>query len=303
MSKDLNDPGAVLTGAKQTMASWSKVIESYETVPTIYKNIFKTQFPNNQQFPYTLLTPSLVKPGYKTNEKLVCDANDAIHILERNRNQVTVKNYPYQKVYMVEAGSILLCSWLTISGILSTGMADISTIDFNTANTRHFETFFNKLRPTPQSIVGTKSKAEKDKFDYLSTLNFKLMNFGRSSLVCGETVIQILLQHEIRQPIWAMLGSIFLQTIAPAHLTILTSHELILIQDIAHGRKVQEPQYGGIWQYIPLHSIKAATWSETGNGWLTFSVKLTSNKMIEKLFAVSSKPELDQLCAKLQQMT
>ena len=297
MSENLNSQGAVLTGAKQTMASWSKVIESYEAIPAIYKFFFETQIADNQRFPYALLTPSLVKLNGKTTEKLIYDTNDAIHILERNGGQVVAKSYPYHTVCTVEVGSILLSSWLTISGITSTGEASVSTIDFNTASARHFATFLNKLRPATQGTDEIKLKVEKDKFDYLSTLNFKLMNYGRSSMVYGETVIQILLQSEIRESFLAMLGSIFQQTISSAHLTILTNHELILIQDVGHGRKVHEPRYGGIWQYIPLHSIKSVTWSETENGWLTLLIAVSPDKTIERLFAVSSKPELEQLCA------
>jgi len=194
MPENLNEPDALLTGAKQTMTSWSQVIDSLETVPSVYKNFFETQPPDNQHFPYTLLTPSLLKPGHKTTEKLICDTNSAIHILEHNGSQVITTSFPYQTVCTVEVGSILLNSWLTVGGITSTGLSGTSTIDYNTASARHFSSFLNKLRPTPKDDE-TKLKVEKDKFDYLSNANFKLMNFARSSLTGGEIVLQILLQR------------------------------------------------------------------------------------------------------------
>jgi hypothetical protein len=300
MSRNSNDQGVVLTGAKQTMAAWSKVIESYETVPVIYKVFFETQFTDNQPFPYVVFTPSLVKPRGKTNENLVCDAYDAIHILERNGSQIVTKSYPYQTVCTVEVGSILLSSWLTISGITSAGEASVSTINFNTTSTRYFETFLNKLRPVTHGVGEAEFNAEKDKFNYLSAINFKLMNFGRSSLVHGEIVLHSLLQSEIREPIWTFLGSMFQRTISPAHLTILTNQELILIQDIEHSRETPRPPYGGVWHYIPLRSIKSALLSEAENERLTLSITVSPDKTIEKLFVVSSKPELVKLCAQLQ---
>ncbi len=296
MIGNLNSENDVLTGAKQTMISWTKVIESYEAVPAIYKTSFEPQSAD-AQFPYTLLTPALTKAKGKTSEKLIYDADDAIHILEWSGGQVIKKSYPYQTVNTVEMGSILLSSWLTISGITSSGAASVSTIDFNTATARHFAPFVNKLRPSLQSVDETQLRVEKEKLDYLSTLNFKLMNFGRSSLVRGETILQILLQPEIRKPMFALLGNIFQKTISPAHLVILTDHELILIQDVLHGRNARQPQYGGIWHYIPLRSIRSLTCSETENDWLKLSITVSSDKVIEKLFAVSSKPELEQLCA------
>lgn len=299
MPENLIDPGTLLTGTKQTMISWSQVIDSCEAVPTVYRNFFETQHINNQHFPYTLLAPSLLKPEHKTAEKLICDSDGAIHILERNGSRVVTTSFPYQTVCTVEVGSILLSSWLTLSGITSTGMASNSTIDFNTASARHFTAFLNKLRPTPGGNDENKLKAEKDKFDYLSTINFKLMNFARSSLTSGETVLQILFQPEIKEPIWSFLGRIFQRTITPAHLTILTNRELILIQDGAPGRKTRGPRYGGVWQYIPLHGIKTINLFETEKGWMTLSITVSSDETIEKFFAVSSKPALEKLCASI----
>jgi hypothetical protein len=297
MSRNLNSGNAVLTGAKQTMASWSKVIESYEQVPDIYAGLFETRFANNQQFPYTLLTPSIMKPKGKTTEKLICDAFAAIHILERSGSQVVAKSYPYQDVCMIEMGNILLDSWLIISGVTSTGEADVSTIDFNTASARHFVTFLDKLRPSSPNADKTQLNAEKDKFNYLSPLNFKFMNYGRSSLIGGETVRQIILQPEIREPVWTILGDLFQKVISPAHLVILTDRELILIQDIPRGRKVQKVNYGGLWQYIRLSSIRSVAWTETEDGRLTLSIAVSPDRKIERLFAVSSKLEVEQLCA------
>jgi hypothetical protein len=292
----------MLTGAKQTMSAWTKVIESYEDVPPIYKDFFKTRVTNNQQFPFTLLAPSLVKPKGKTTEKLVYDTDDAIHILEQNGSQVATKSYPYRTICTLEVGSILLSSWLTISGINSTGAVSVSKIDFNTSGARHYETFMNKLRPASVDLGEPELNAEKDKFNYLSALNFKLMNYGRSSLIHGDAVLQIILQPEIKEPIWAILGSLFQRMITPAHLAILTNHELILIEDIGRGRKSYEPRYGGIWQYIPLRSIRSAAWSETANDWLTLLIAVSPDITIEKIFAASNKPELERLCNELQKM-
>jgi hypothetical protein len=297
MSGEFNSAGAVLTGAKQTMAAWSKVLETREEVPDIYQGCLETWLAYNRQFPYTLLVPSLVKPQGRTTEKLVCDGGDAIHIFERSGDQVVAKIYPYQSVYTVEAGSILLNSWLTINGMTDSGAAEFSTIDFNTASARHFTVFMNKLRPALHGADEAQLRVEKDKFDYLSTLNFKFMNYGRSSLVGGDIVRQILLQPEIREPIWALLGGLFQKVVSPAHLTILTNRELILIQDIPSGKKMQKANYGGIWQYIRLSSVQSVTWAEAENQRLTFSIMVSPDKKIERLFALSSKDELEHLCA------
>jgi hypothetical protein len=282
------------TGARQTMAAWTKVIDSFGDVPPAYKSFFE-----GQKFPFTLLAPSLAKPKGKTTEKLICDMDNSIHILEQKGGQVIAKSYPYRDICMVEVGSILLGSWLTISGVTTTGAPDTSTIDFNTSSFRHYEIFLKKLRPSPHKIGEGQLKVEQDKFDYLSALNFKLMNYGRNSLVGGETVNQIILQAEVKKPVWAALGNLFQRLVMPPHLTVLTSHELILVEDIGRGRKAHESQYGGIWQYIPLQRIQSATWSETGDDCLTLLLNLTPHRAIRKVFSLSSQPELEQLCARL----
>jgi hypothetical protein len=298
MSEKLNSRNAVLTGAKQTMASWSKVIESYEDVPDLYKSFFETQIADKRQFPHMVLAPAIVKPQGKTTEKLIYDTVDDIHILERSGNQVIARSYPYRSVCSVEMGCILLDSWLTISGLTGTGEAGVSTIDYNTSSARHYATFINKLRPLSPGADKTQLSAEQDKFNYLSTLNFKFMNYGRSSLVYGETVSQILLQPEIRESVWAPLGDMFQCTISLAHLVILTNHELILIQDVhERGRKAQKANYGGIWQYIQLRNIRSVTWTETENDRLTLSIAISPDRKIERLFAMSSKAEVERLCA------
>lgn len=296
MSENLNLES--LTGAKQTKSAWTKVIESYEDIPSNYRGFFEKRLTDNQTIPYTLLAPPLVKPAGKTTEKLICDVDNAIHILERNGGQVTTKSYPYRTVSMLEMGNVLLSSWVTISGITNTGAADVSTIDFNDSSTRHYKTFIKKLRPLPRETGANQFKVEKSKFDYLLALNFKLMSYARACLIDGETVQQIILQPVIRMPRWQMLGDRFLKMVTPPHLTVLTSHELIFIKDMGHGNKAGQPKYGGIWQYIPLRSIKSIAWAKSmDESWLTLSITVSPDKIVTKIFAISSKPELEQLCA------
>jgi hypothetical protein len=303
MSKNMQSHEDLLTGEKQTREAWTSLIEAYEDVPEIYRDAFEQLVLDHARFPYTLLAPSLIKSMGRTTEKLIVDAREAIHLLERNGSQVIKKSYPYQNIFTVELGSILLGSWLTISGTDNTGAEANSTIDFNTSSLPLYSIFIDKLRPAPSSYEETQLKTEKDKFDYLSTSSFKLMNYGRESLVCGERVTQILLQTEIKRPVWAVLGNWIDQTVSPAHLTILTDLELILIEDVTHDRKVSQAKYGGIWQYIPLHSIKTAAWREMKSGWITFSINISPDKIIEKLFEASHRNEIEQLCAALQEMS
>lgn len=298
MSQNLQS--TFLTAARQTMAAWSRVIESRDEIPPIYRNRFDERFHGNTPFPYVILTPSLDKFARKTTEKLVCDDGNAIHIFERNGSEIDTSCYPYRDIYSVELGIILLDSWLTISGRTSQGQVNASTIQFNTTSLRYFTSILNKLRSAPSFVDQTQLTVERDKFDYLSTTDFKFMNYGRESLIPGETVLQILFQPEICQPLLSLFGRTFHKTIALAHLAVITDRELILIRDVELSRKSQISRYGGVWQYIPLFDLDMPAYSETASDRLTLSIRCRSGKTIEKIFEASRQPELEQFCSRLR---
>ena len=282
------------------MAAWSKVIESRQEMPAAYRNSFDRQFAVEREFPHAIFTPSLDKFPRKTTEKLICDTEDVIYIFERNGSQVNETCYSYQNVYMVELGNVLLDSWLTISGKTKRGHTHASKIEFNTTSLRYFTDIINRLRPSSRTIDNSRFALEKDKFNQLAEVNFKFMNYGRESLVPGETVLQILLQPEIRQPLFTIFGRTFYKTLSPAHLSIFTDRELIFIQDPERIKESKIARYGGVWQYLPLHGIEAVTISETAEGRLVLAIQCRQGARIEKLFEADHRAELEQFCARFQ---
>jgi hypothetical protein len=302
MSQHLQSHTDVLTGARQTMTAWSKVIDSREDIPAIYKSHFDKYFDNETQFPYVIWTPSLEKFLRKTTEKLICDTADALHVFEKIGNHIDVKCYSYRDIYSSEVGIVLLDSWLTISGRTSLGEAATSKIEVNTTSMRYFAGILKKVRPSLDATDQKQFSMEKDKFNALSTVNFKFMNDGRDSLVPGETVTQIILQPEIRQPLWTIFGKTFYKTITPAHLMVLTDHELILLHDVERIKESKISRYGGVWQYIPMHCLDSVKLSSTGDEHLTLSIRCQPDQTIEKLFDASNQPELEKFCSQFQTM-
>lgn len=300
MSQNLQSPGGVLTGARQTMLSWTRVIESREEIPTPYKSYFEQTFDSAQPFPRVLWTPALSRFPRRTTEKLVVDAGDAIHIFERSGNEIDASCYRYCDIFAVEMGVVLLASWLTIRGKTSQGGAGVSKIEFNTIGMRHFEDIVRKMRPVLRDVDEAQVAAEKDKFDPLEAASFKFMNYARASLLPGETVLQFLLQPEIRQPLWTVLGRSFYKTVCLTHLALLTDRELILIRNADKTHESQADRYGGVWQFIPLHRLDSVGLSEAGQGRLALSVRHQPGETIERLFEASHRAELEQLCARLQ---
>ncbi len=285
---------SLLTGSAQTMLSWSKVIESYDDVPEVYKGFFKTLLGDSKTFPHVVLTPALDRFLHKTPERLVCDVNDTIYVVERDNNQIIARGYPVKAIRDVEVGEVLLRSWITINGVTIDGFSTSSTMEFNSANSGRFTSFLKRMRPVSSDSDDTKLSAEQDKFNYLDTQNFKFMNYARNSLVHGEKVIYTLWQPEIREAIVTLLGRPFYRTISTAHFTILTDKEIIIIRDDERVEESKGIRHGGIWHYIPLRNIVSLSVKPTNN-LLTLSLNLSNNGHLDRIFAVSNKQELENL--------
>lgn len=290
-----------MTGAAQTMSAWSKVPEARSAIPVIYQNTFDQYFSPEDDFPHVILTPALDKFPHQATEKLICDTGEMIHIFERQADHVIPTSYYYRDISFTELGIILLNSWLTLTGKTNQGESATSTIEFNTTSLRYFANLLKKLRP---AITGTQEMLdiERDKFNYLSPINFKFMNYGRESLIAGETVLQILLQPELREPSWTLFGHTFYKTVALAHLLVLTDHELILIHEAQRKTEFRKFEYGGTWQYIPLQYIASIQVSKSPNERLQLSIQAQPNQRIESLFEAAYATELEQLCIQFQEL-
>jgi hypothetical protein len=302
MSDDINKL-PTLTGAKQSKLAWSRRIESYEALPEPYKDFFKAELAERSTFPYVILTPPLDKPLRKTTEKLIIERESTIQVLERTGSQVVAKSFPYPAQRILEMGNVLLYSWIRLKGVTTAGLESTALIEFNPATgDRLLAPFLDKMRPTRPGVDEAGFLSEKAKFDHLSVSNLKFMNFGRSSLVRGEKVSQIILQPEILEPASKLLGRTFYRTVTAVHLSILTDQELILIREDERSPKIKGGRYGGIWQFLPLRSLISVSLTGPSNGMLTLTIGLLAGETIQRQFAAASQPELAQFCAKIQKL-
>lgn len=293
-----------MTGAKQTMLSWSRKIDSFEALPESYQAFFKNDPAVLSDFPYVVLVPPIDKPMVRKTEKLMIDRGFEIQVIEKSGSQVISKIFSYSALRFLEAGNILLYSWILIKGLTTDGKENSALIEFNPATGDFLlAPFLEKMRPAARESADADIEAEKAKFDFLSSRNFKLMNYGRNSLVRGETVCQVIFQPEILRSAWKVLGWTFFPKMNTVHLTILTGDELILICEDERSPKVKGSRYGGTWQFIPLHGVTSAAFSEPVNGLITISITFTGGDSIQKHFDAASRPELEQLCGKINQIT
>jgi len=290
-----------LSGAELARSSWATPIESYEDVPDVYKSFFEALLAGGQAFPYTVLTPSHERFIHRSSEKLICDFESEIDVLERNGNTFEVQRYPLEGISYVELRTALLASSIKLCGVTSQGVHTSSTLIFNSVTDYLFAPILKSARLGTIDTRDITHSSQGSRFDHLTRVNYKFMNFAKRSLLGGEKVIHSILQPEIRKTMFTLLGKAYFRTISPTHMSILTDRELIMIREELTRRK--EDRYGGIWDYIPVNKIGSLSVSEEEKGTLLFTIHLPGSTRLEYLYQVSAKSEIDRLLDQFKEIT
>jgi hypothetical protein len=285
----------LLTASEQTRGSWAKEIETPEMVPDIYKEFYTTQFNGKDNFPYSVLTPKFNGFLHHENEKLICSQDGKIFVLENVNNQLIDYCFSIQDINYIEAGSILLKAWIRINGLTDNGASASSTLRFNTVTEYMFHPFVDKIRSANtdgSSIVNASALA---KFDYLSDIDFKFMNYAKNAVKSGERVIDHVFQPEIRSKFITILGKSLYRTASTTHISILTEKVLLMITDTGSGNANGNRRFGGTWLFIPVEKIQTGSITEKGDGLLELSLTLPEDEHIDTLFSELKKPDVERL--------
>lgn len=292
------------TGARQTMSSWAKVVESWEAIPEVYRNSYSMVVAEGSSPPYTVFAPVIAGSGHKATEKLLCEVSDTIYVWERVKDRVTMVAYPLRTISDLEVGSILLYSWITIGGVTQAEIVSSSTIEYNTATARHFAPFVNKMRPAPKDMDEREQNVERAKLNQLGATSFKFRNLALESLVDGDKIHQTLWQPQIRKPVVKFAGRVLYQTtVSLQHVAILTDRELIVIQDDERSKENRGKRYGGRWQYVALSHISGVSLLERAEDLLILSLTLCpGGRQLEIIFAASRKQAVAQLQDELENL-
>ena len=284
-----------LSAAQQTRLSWTKFIPAYDQLPPVYQKSYDALFKPGSKFPYMLWTPGYADFLKPAPERLICCSEESITIFEKRAEKIRHISMKYDAINYTENGSVLLHSWLTIFGIDQNGESAAPSIRYNTVCEEMLQPIFASLRTSPNLQSGSLFDVEKARFDFLSKLNFKFMNYGRRSIRNGDQVLEIVMQPEIRKEILRIFGKSFSQQVSPAHILILTKDEIISIRNTS---KVST--YGGIWNYIPRNRVSSISLDNDDNGRFILGLQFQSNHQISMIFDESQKAKIENLRDELQ---
>ncbi|MFC1975272.1 TetR/AcrR family transcriptional regulator [Chloroflexota bacterium] len=271
----------------KSMRTWARQIDSYEEIPPVFRSAFPKY---TGSFPYTLFIPegkyTLFLQG---NKKIMCIYDGQIVLLEFEHNKVEKFTSPISEVLYLERGKILLNSWLTVqtlSGPIS--------VKFNTTNGSLFEPVIEEIRRGMGKLRAIdaalgEDEQELSKFNFLSLVNYKFMNYGRKSIRPGDTVVGMAYQPECCIQEYALFNKTLFRRHTTSHLTLLTEKELILIKEKKRIKTDKEKVYGGVFTHIPRHRIQNISFiANPENTQSTMEITLPDNLRFRSEFTLDN---------------
>jgi len=247
-----------LTAFEQTRRSWARVVETAAQLPPGFRGLADSFA--GAPFPYAVLTPTYEGFLRRRVERLVWCAEDSVWVAEQARERLSVTAIDIADLDALEIGRILLKSWITFIGVARSGAPVACTLEFNTVTDRLFNPILAAVRG------GTPALAEPEGLANLARKNMKMAYFARCNQLAGDTLRSLVLQDMLPRS-------------NPAHLTMLTNRELILIREAPGATR-----YGAVTSVVPLGGISGVGLEERKPGRLTLSVCLRHGGVIEAVF-------------------
>lgn len=273
---------------RSDMDSWARKVKSIKDIPDYFKDAFTPHISSLSSFPYTIYCPPDKWGKRRTNPKLICVLDNEILFLEKLKDEIKAIRYKFEDIISIEEGNILLYSWIKIKGITD-NVLETSLAEFNTVVEEIFAHVVEMLRKSINNIGGSLSSKELDKFNYLQSLSYKYMNYGRSSVSGNEQVVQIIYQPGI----FVRFLKFFKRIISSEFLAILTDKELIILKDQDIEKHGKGDKYGCISTYCPLNKIIDVTLKNNEeNNTIALLISLNSGEYISFPFSASKVNEI-----------
>ncbi|VBB09761.1 Hypothetical protein LUCI_5059 [Lucifera butyrica] len=273
--------------------AWARKVTSPDQIPAVFREFV----PALEPFPHIVYSPPDSWGSYRTNAKLTCLTDGAIYFLEKTKTGVTQVRFALEDIDCIEQGVVLLYSWIAVRGTCDGRTAGFK-VEYNTVMDLLFNTIVQSVRQKLVRPGHADYQEEMKKLNYLVSIDFKYMNYSRFALLPGQSMLQTVYQPAIGKKVMIF----FYKRLTSAHLLMLTDTELILIQDEeADAKKFffkgQSSQYGGIWQYIPLHRLHSlAVEPDPATGLLVWSVTVQAGKL-QLLFSPEQQTALERFNA------
>ena len=267
----------------------ARVIESLESVPQVYQEFFQTHLPEAEAFPYTVLTPANGAPSDAVSGKLLCIIEHTFYVLEQEGSGLKKICYPIDEINSVEVVHRPLDLQVKVNGVTNLGTLSVTVFGCSRVTSQVFAPLFQRIRLRIDALNERAPSRHMERLDRWSDLDTQVIDMARHCLMPGETVIESILQPEIRAGLFS-LDRASRGAKCPTHICILTDKELVMIrEEPSLGNK---DFCGGICNFVPLSKIHTLTRTRENGNLQSISIRLLNGEVFESLFDVSLENEV-----------
>lgn len=258
--------------------AWAKLVKTEEEIPAVFKETLSKFIDFKEKLPHTIYSPPDKFSNKLSNPKLLCLLDSSLLCLEKNTDEIRVIEFNFADIIYVQRAQMLLYSTIRIKGV-SNNTVTTFTVEFNTVIEKLFVYITDKIRKHNFGATDTTTFDNLEKFRFMEKLDFKFMTYGIESILVGDDVIDVLYQQKLVKNVAIVLKKL----VTPAHLSILTSKELILISESATMK------HGLTWTYIPRGNIQSITNEKnSAENIINISINLIHNQGISSVFSLTS---------------
>lgn len=283
-----------LSATAQTKRSWARVVDSPSSVPAIYQDQVRAISETHGCFPYTIVTPTYEGFLSKESEKIICAFKEILYVLTSSPDHPEPQAVDYSTITYVQHGSILLNSWLKLMLSVPDKSPYQLLFRFNSASERCLLPLIEMIRSYRCIESNPVHQFDHAKLGYLEQLDYKLYNYGVNCLLPSQRVRSTLYQPADQQDLILFHRTVLTRTISPAHLSILTDSELILVSDGEQANWHNQRRYGGVWSYVPLSMIDQVSVGDGSKDTFVLKYDLVNGESLTRKCQIGNQAEVAQ---------
>ncbi|MEN1761944.1 hypothetical protein [Anoxynatronum sibiricum] len=280
----------------KTMKAWAVKVNSIDEVPEVFRETIINSLEGNTTLPHMVYAPQNSRTGKPSTDTVMAATIDQVIFYTQEGNGIHTLIYDFAELQAIQIGTVLLQSWIRVFGHTASGYHQ-TTLYYDTVMEELFLPVIENARLKALGLKNDGTEPDAGVLDQLMQESMKFLNYGKQSLLAGQRVRSMVYQPRAK----GAAASEETHETAP-HLTLLTSEELILIQETKKDTSATQ-KYSGIWTYIPLHQIATTMLEESNDdGWEKLTIQLKEQKPVTILFDAANRQEIQTLAAQLPQM-
>jgi len=291
-----------LPATAQTKRSWARVVDSLDNVPAIYQDQVRAISEAHGCFPYTIVTPTYAGFLSKGSEKLICAFNEILYVLTYSSDHLESQSVEYSTITYTQHAFVLLKSWLKLTVAVTDTAPKQFVFRYNSASESCFIPLIEIIRSHSRIQSNPIDPIEDNNLQFLEQLDYKLFNYGVRGLLPNQLIRSTLYQPAVQHYLIRVHRAVLTRTLFPAHLSILTDNELILVSDGEQTHWHNNRRYGGVWTYVPLCMIDHVSVVDESKDLLTLKYDLADAESLIRKFRIEYFAEVTQFIQEIKQL-